>query len=133
MKGQLETKLFEMLQKVKLPDRHDFKMRCIYRVPEWIRENNPKAYTSRCVSIGPFHKPCEIEKENVFGIGKMEELKIKYVNGFLHRTRLSLGDFVITLKLSEEKIRSSYVTQIRKMFLQQREFDNILTTIPGIL
>ncbi|CAJ1953227.1 unnamed protein product [Sphenostylis stenocarpa] len=102
----LETKLVEMLQKVEPPEFYQVKMQCIYRVPQEVRDNNPKAYTPRVVSIGPFHK-----EDNNFEL--MEELKLKYFKGFLNRTQLPLKDFVATLKTIEEDIRSCYAAPVK--------------------
>ena len=74
----LETKLTNMLQNVKPPERYELDMQCIYRVPPDIRETNPKAYTPRIVSIGPFHKACYAGNEDSI-FESMEELKVKRV------------------------------------------------------
>ncbi|TKY46086.1 UPF0481 protein isoform X3 [Spatholobus suberectus] len=100
----LETKLTKMLLNVEPPETYGLDKQCIYRVPHIIRETNPKAYTPRIVSIGPFHKARDVGKEDDI-LGSMEELKLKYLKGFLNRTQLPIGDFVVKLKGLEESIR----------------------------
>ncbi|XP_022632289.1 UPF0481 protein At3g47200 isoform X1 [Vigna radiata var. radiata] len=101
---RLEREWTEMLQNVKLPEMNDISMQNIYRVPQHIRESNPKAYTPLIVSIGPYHY-------NSFGA--MEELKLKYLMGFLNRTRLPMREFAVKIKELEEKIRSCYADTIK--------------------
>ncbi|TKY46092.1 UPF0481 protein [Spatholobus suberectus] len=108
----LETKLTKMLEQVKPPDMYEHDKQCIYRVPQSLRETNPKAYTPRIVSIGPFHhKVAEVDKEDNI-LKSMEELKLKYLKGFLNRKRLRIGHFVDKLKGLEETIRSFYAEPI---------------------
>ncbi|RDY03292.1 UPF0481 protein, partial [Mucuna pruriens] len=101
-----ETKLNKMLQNVEPP------MQSIYRVPERIRKNKPEAYTPRIVSIGPFHRARnDDKKDHIFE--SMEELKQKYLKGFLNRTQVPMGDFVLSLQILEERIRSCYAEPIK--------------------
>ncbi|RDX64462.1 UPF0481 protein, partial [Mucuna pruriens] len=107
-----EIKLAEMLQDVEPPERYGFvNMQCIYRVQQRLRETNPKAYTPRIVSIGPFHKARDVDKEDK--LESMEELKLKYLKGFLNRTQLPMNAFVVTLKSLEEMIRFFYAEPIK--------------------
>ena len=116
MEGQLRElrrEWSEMLQNVKPPEEYPFDKQCIYKVPPKIRETNPKAYTPRIVSIGPYHhKAREVgEEDNSFEA--MEELKLTYLKGFLNRTQLPMETFVITLTTLEETIRSCYAAPIK--------------------
>jgi len=112
---RLETEWIEMLQNVKSPQTDEFYMQCIYRVPPNIRESNPKAYTPQILSIGPYHhKTCSLsKKDNNFEA--MEELKLKYLKGFLDRTGLPMREFVVKIKEMEESniIRSCYADTIK--------------------
>ena len=99
----LEKKWTKMLQNVEPPEMDEIHRQCIYRVPPNIRDHNPKAYTPQTVSIGPYHhKNCE----------GMEELKLKYLKGFLNRTELPIMKFLAKIKDLEEKIRVCYAYPI---------------------
>jgi len=104
--SDLEKKWTEILQNVKPPAMDEFHMQCIYRVPPAIREVKPKAYAPRIISIGPYHhNSCE----------DTEELKLKYVKGFLNRTRLSTKELVAKIEEIENSIniRSCYADTIK--------------------
>jgi hypothetical protein len=78
----LENELIEMLKGVVLPEMSVTSDRCIYKVPQIIRQANPQAYTPQMISIGPFHNPRgSISTNN--NLHEMEELKLKYLKGFL--------------------------------------------------
>ncbi|XP_027924022.1 UPF0481 protein At3g47200-like [Vigna unguiculata] len=100
----LDREWTEKLQNVKLPEMDEIHTQCIYRVPPNIREYNPKAYTPQTVSIGPYH-----HHNNYEG---MEELKLKYLKGFLNRTELPVREFLAKIKDLEEKIRVCYADRI---------------------
>jgi len=100
----LDREWTEKLQNVKLPEMDEIHTQCIYRVPPNIREYNPKAYTPQTVSIGPYH-----HHNNYEG---MEELKLKYLKGFLNRTELPIREFLAKIKDLEEKIRVCYADRI---------------------
>ncbi|KAG4941543.1 hypothetical protein JHK87_045414 [Glycine soja] len=108
----LETKLTNMLQNVKPPERYGLDKQCIYRVPPDIRETNPKAYTPQIVSIGPFHKARDAGKEDSI-FESMEDLKVNYLKAFLNRTQVPVGTFVDTLQKLEDEIRSCYAVHIK--------------------
>ncbi|TKY46088.1 UPF0481 protein [Spatholobus suberectus] len=108
----LETKLTKMLQNVEPPKMNEHGRESIYRVPQSLRETNPKAYTPRIISIGPFHKARDVGKEDNI-LESMEELKLKYLKGFLNRTQLPMRQFVDELKRLEESIRSCYAVPIK--------------------
>ncbi|PON64279.1 hypothetical protein PanWU01x14_125930 [Parasponia andersonii] len=50
---------------------------CIFRVPDILLRQNPKAYTPNAFSIGPFH------------YDKPQEIKLQYLNDFISRFRES--------------------------------------------
>ncbi|RDX75214.1 UPF0481 protein, partial [Mucuna pruriens] len=108
----LETKLTKILQNVEPPEMCGTNMQCIYRVPRSLRESNPKAYTPQIVYIGPFHRARDVGKENNM-LESTEELKQKYLKGFLNRTQLPVRYFVVELQRLEEKIPSCYAEHIR--------------------
>ncbi|QCD94460.1 hypothetical protein DEO72_LG5g2544 [Vigna unguiculata] len=105
-RSDLEKEWTEKLQNVNPPEMDEIHMQCIYRVPSNIRNYNPNAYTPQVVSIGPYH-------HNSFET--MEELKLKYVKGFLNRTRLSTKEFVAKIEEIENSnnIRSCYADPIK--------------------
>ncbi|CAL8105027.1 unnamed protein product [Prunus armeniaca] len=76
-------------------------LRCIYRVPERLRRGNENAYTPRVVSIGPLHHGKEHLKA-------MEEHKKRYLAYFLHRTQVSLNNYINKIKDQEARLRSYY-------------------------
>jgi hypothetical protein len=103
----LENELIEMLKGVVLPEMSLTRDRCIYKVPQIIRQANPQAYTPQIISIGPFHNPRgSISTNN--NLHEMEELKLKYLKGFLNRTNLCVDDLVFKLQQWENKIRNCY-------------------------
>jgi len=109
----LEKEWTDMLQNVKPSEKYDFLMQCIYRVPQKIRRNNPKAYTPQIVSIGPYHHIAhEFGKEDN-NFEAMEEFKLNYLKGFLSRTQISMTEFVVKMKDFEEEIRLCYADTIK--------------------
>ncbi|RXH72609.1 hypothetical protein DVH24_012293 [Malus domestica] len=79
--------------------------RCIYRVPERLRQVNEKAYTPQVVSIGPLHHDNKSLKA-------MEEHKLRYLRHFLSRTRVRLFDYIQMVQRQEERLRGSYAEPI---------------------
>ncbi|WJX28040.1 hypothetical protein P8452_16806 [Trifolium repens] len=103
----LKDELVEMLKGVTLPEFSGIHEQYIYKVPERIHRANPQAYTPQIISIGPFHNSHgSSNSENI--LHQMEELKLKYLKGFLNRTKLCLDDFVLKLEEWENRIRSCY-------------------------
>ncbi|KAK2366721.1 hypothetical protein QL285_080070 [Trifolium repens] len=96
-----------MLEVVVLQEMSEIHEQCIYKVPQGIRQHNPQAYTPKIISIGPFHSPrgSIIDNNNLF---EMEELKLKYLKGFLNRTKLCVDDLVFKVQEWENKIRNCY-------------------------
>ncbi|XP_027925374.1 UPF0481 protein At3g47200-like [Vigna unguiculata] len=109
----LEREWCEMLQDVKPPEEYPFDKQCIYKVPPKIRETNPKAYTPRIVSIGPYHRKAREVGEEDNSLEEMEELKLTYLKGFLNRTQLPMRELVLKIKELEEKIRNCYAAAIK--------------------
>jgi len=109
----LETELTDMLHNVKPPEEYHFYKQCIYKVPPKVRETNPKAYTPRMVSIGPYHRKArEVGKEDN-SFETMEELKLTYLKGFLNRTRLPIRRLVVKIEELEKRIWSCYAAPIK--------------------
>ncbi|XP_057445930.1 UPF0481 protein At3g47200-like [Lotus japonicus] len=102
-----KTEFSENLELVVLPEMSAVQEQCIYLVPPEIRQLNPKAFTPQVVCIGPFHRQHGSGLEGNYFM-QMEELKLKYLKGFLHRTHLNVKDLVLKLEECETKIRSSY-------------------------
>ncbi|KAK7380501.1 hypothetical protein VNO78_33014 [Psophocarpus tetragonolobus] len=114
-----------MLHYVEVPEKDGLHMQCIYRVPPRLRETNSKAYTPRIVSIGPLHKAIDVGKQDKI-FESMEELKLKYLKGFLNRTQVPIGDIVVLLKEMEEEIRSCYIYKIYNVTGMHLEFPSFL-------
>ncbi|XP_010048229.1 UPF0481 protein At3g47200 isoform X2 [Eucalyptus grandis] len=75
--------------------------RCIYRVPEKLRRANAEAYTPQVISIGPFHYG---KKE----LQLTEEIKLRYVTGFLRHCKFDLPACTRMISESEDRIRQCY-------------------------
>ncbi|XP_045811066.1 UPF0481 protein At3g47200-like [Trifolium pratense] len=105
--SELESELIELLEVVVLPEMSEIQEQYIYKVPQTIRQNNPQAYTPKIISIGPFHSPrgSIIDNNNLY---EMEELKLKYLKGFLNRTNLCVNDLVFKVQEWENKILNCY-------------------------
>ncbi|XP_014522987.1 UPF0481 protein At3g47200-like isoform X2 [Vigna radiata var. radiata] len=102
---RLEREWIEMLQNVKPPEMDEIYMQSIYRVPQNIRQNNPKVYTPLIFTIGPYHHN---------SLETTKKLKLKYLKGFLNRTQLPMRVFVEKIKEMEERniIRNCYADTI---------------------
>ncbi|KAK2395202.1 hypothetical protein QL285_056955 [Trifolium repens] len=125
----LKDELVEMLKGVTLPEFSGIHEQYIYKVPERIHRANPQAYTPQIISIGPFHNSHgSSNSENI--LHQMEELKLKYLKGFLNRTKLCLDDFVLKLEEWENRIRSCYAGLIsfNKRVLCPKHFTDLLRT-----
>ncbi|KAI3442145.1 uncharacterized protein J3R85_001461 [Psidium guajava] len=75
--------------------------RCIYQVPEKLRRANEEAYTPQVVSIGPFHRDKMV-------LQSTEEIKLKYLKGFLSCIKADLVACTRMIKESEDRIRQCY-------------------------
>ncbi|TKY46094.1 UPF0481 protein [Spatholobus suberectus] len=103
----LETELTKMLREV-VPERSEANKQCIYKVPQKFRQVNPKAYTPRIVSFGPFHYNTGND-----ALKPMEEAKLKYLTRFLDRNKhLSISSLFARLVEKEKLIRSCYAGPI---------------------
>ena len=71
----------------------------IYRFPICKFINDP--YTPRIVSIGPMHP-------GNTGLQSMEEYKLRNLQDFLLRTKVSLVDYIELVAEREAKLRNSY-------------------------
>ncbi|XP_030534253.1 UPF0481 protein At3g47200-like [Rhodamnia argentea] len=74
---------------------------CIYRVPEKFRAANEEAYTPQVISIGPFHRDKTV-------LQPREEIKMKYLKGFLSRIKADLLACTRMIKELEDRIRQCY-------------------------
>ncbi|KAJ7962039.1 hypothetical protein O6P43_017334 [Quillaja saponaria] len=84
---------------INIPERiHDL---CIYRVPPKLRQVNPKAYTPRHISIGPFH-----HGEPQFKA--MEELKKRYDLEFRKRIKSDRPFHVFNAYIGNNDIWNCY-------------------------
>ncbi|CAJ2666409.1 unnamed protein product [Trifolium pratense] len=105
--SELENELIEIIKGVVLPEMSGTHEQCIYKVPQIIRKANPQAYTPQTISIGPFHSPRGSISDNN-NLHQMEELKQKYLKGFLNRTNICVRDLVSKFQEWENKIRNCY-------------------------
>ncbi|GMN45167.1 hypothetical protein TIFTF001_014349 [Ficus carica] len=78
---------------------------CIYRVPDGLRDANPKAHTPKVVSVGPLHHGNE-------SLRAMEEQKQRYLQAYLHRTNKNLLFYIKIIKEKETKLRRCYAEPI---------------------
>ncbi|KAF8010442.1 hypothetical protein BT93_J1160 [Corymbia citriodora subsp. variegata] len=74
---------------------------CIYRVPAFITKLNPEGYQPHVVSFGPYH-------HGEVHLFPMEEHKCRARHRFLQRSRMSLEDFMNSLRNVEHKLKDSY-------------------------
>ncbi|KAK3409593.1 hypothetical protein EUGRSUZ_J01703 [Eucalyptus grandis] len=74
---------------------------CIYRLPAFITDLNPKAYQPHVVSFGPYHHG----KEHLL---PMEEHKDRARNRFLERSGKSLEPFFESLREAAWDLKESY-------------------------
>ncbi|XP_030534127.1 UPF0481 protein At3g47200-like [Rhodamnia argentea] len=87
---------------------------CIYRVPEKLRRANEEAYTPQVVSIGPFHRDKPV-------LQLREEIKLRYLKGFLSQIEDDLLACTRMIKRSEDRIRQCYqesLNQSREEFVE---------------
>ncbi|KAJ4722904.1 hypothetical protein OWV82_006336 [Melia azedarach] len=74
----------------------------IFRVPDQLRKINEKAYEPEMLAIGPYHRG----KDHLIVI---EEYKTRYLHKLLQRrTDISLSDYVMAMRASEERARKCY-------------------------
>jgi len=123
MEGQpnnLEKELTEMLQNVPLPNIQNVDEQCIYRVPPSTRNKDPVSYIPRIVGIGPYHRKGFYHFKGCFHPEDAENgLKLKYVQAFLSRTNLSVGELVEKIKDMRDNIES-----IRRCYAQTIEYND---------
>ncbi|XP_027923718.1 uncharacterized protein LOC114181453 [Vigna unguiculata] len=124
MEGQpnnLENELTKMLQNVPLPNIQNVDEQCIYRVPPNTRKRYPVSYIPRIVGIGPYHRKGSYHRKESDHLNHLKvsyhpedaenRLKLKYVQAFLSRTKLSVGELVGKIehmRTNIESIRSCY-------------------------
>ncbi|KAF8010441.1 hypothetical protein BT93_J1159 [Corymbia citriodora subsp. variegata] len=74
---------------------------CIYRVPAFITNLNPKEYQPQVVSFGPYH-------HHDYHLCPMEEHKYRARGQFLQRSGKSLEHFLESLRKVEHELMDSY-------------------------
>uniref|UniRef100_A0A7C9AF05 Uncharacterized protein n=1 Tax=Opuntia streptacantha TaxID=393608 RepID=A0A7C9AF05_OPUST len=77
---------------------------CIYKIPQKLRDVNPKAYTPCRVAIGPYHANAEHLKS-------MEPYKLRYLNSLMSRSREGHGNlirFIKAIEARESEARKCY-------------------------
>jgi len=120
---QLKNELIEMFEGVVLPEMSGINEQCIYKIPPGIRQ----AYTPQIISIGPFHNSHGSSSDNNI-LHQMEELKLKYLKGFINRTNLCVDDFV--LKLEELENRVIKDTNILNQYIIKKNYKKYELTTP---
>ncbi|GAY50396.1 hypothetical protein CUMW_126290 [Citrus unshiu] len=73
----------------------------IFKVPDVLRKLNEKAYEPEMLAIGPYHHG----KEQLLAF---EEHKTRYLKKLLERTRIPLSDYVMAMRVLEERARKCY-------------------------
>ncbi|ESQ44031.1 hypothetical protein EUTSA_v10006372mg [Eutrema salsugineum] len=120
----LETGMIHELEKPPVPGMWRFptnpNLCCIYRVPECLREVNPKAYTPQLVLIGPLHRSLrsqalksrgDITKTKSMGYLNTEAHKKIYLAEFAKRVegkKRVVEGFRRMIEEDEDMIRASY-------------------------
>ena len=82
--------------------------RCIYRVPQRLRQVKQEAYTPKLISIGPFHHGKEELRD-------METLKLRYYIEFCRRTEKEPQDIARVVANREQKILVVELSHIDKV------------------
>ena len=70
---------------------------CIYKIPQELRDVNPKAYTPRRVAIGPYHANAEHLKS-------MEPYKLRYLDSLMSRSREGKSNLIRCIKAIEDRV-----------------------------
>ena len=104
--GNHQEPLVSVIRKmIEMPEPQSSTVCRIYRVPYHFRKYNNGAYSSRVVSIGPFHRDQK-------GLGNMEVHKVIYLKKFIEKTQLDLEKLVTIIREREESIRSCYAESL---------------------
>lgn len=92
----------EKLRRMSMTDELDlWKRHCIYRVPTYIKEHNPKAYEPQLVSIGPYH-------HGEPHLRSMEEHKHSAVQHLIRRSKKPLEVYRKALEDEVKQLIDSY-------------------------
>ncbi|CAA7055905.1 unnamed protein product [Microthlaspi erraticum] len=89
---------------------------CIYRVPNYLQENDNKSYFPQTVSLGPYHHGKK-------RLRSMEQHKWRAVNRVLKRTKHRIEIYIDAMRKLEEKARACYQGSIG---LTSNEFTEML-------
>uniref|UniRef100_A0A8R7R9E3 Uncharacterized protein n=1 Tax=Triticum urartu TaxID=4572 RepID=A0A8R7R9E3_TRIUA len=73
----------------------------IYRVLEWLKGDNSKAYRLQLVSLGPFH-------HGDINLLPMEEHKCRALVHFIKRSKKPLKDFISAIDDVAEELQAAY-------------------------
>ncbi|VAI49372.1 unnamed protein product [Triticum turgidum subsp. durum] len=82
-------------------DEERWRVQSIYRVPEWLKGTNPKAYQPRLVSLGPLHH-CD---SNLL---PMEGHKRRALVHLIKRSNKQLEDFISAIHDVVEDLEAAY-------------------------
>ncbi|VVB05120.1 unnamed protein product [Arabis nemorensis] len=74
---------------------------CIYRVPQYLQENDNKSYVPQTVSLGPYHHGSE-------HLLPMDRHKWRAVNMVMARTKHNIEMYIDAMKELEKKARACY-------------------------
>jgi len=74
---------------------------CIYRVPQYLQENNKKSYFPQTVSLGPFHHGNK-------HLLPMDRHKWRAVNMVMARTKHDIEMYIDAMKELEDRARACY-------------------------
>ncbi|PRQ36372.1 hypothetical protein RchiOBHm_Chr4g0390771 [Rosa chinensis] len=114
-----------------IDDREKSK-KCIFRLPNVLRRQNPEAYTPDVVSIGPFHHYPEKRgkeegkgvEEGKQGIGDADfqltkRMKTRYLNEILTRMKITLEELTAKVsELSDQKNEGGFEEQARNFYAE---------------
>lgn len=70
--------------------KEEWKKRSIYRVPAYMKDWNPRAYTPQCLSLGPYHHGSQ-------NLVAMEIHKARALHFFLDKSKKKLDDCLSAL------------------------------------
>ncbi|KAF7099201.1 hypothetical protein CFC21_100866 [Triticum aestivum] len=86
----------------------------IYRVPEWLKRMNAKAYQPRLVSLGPFH-------HGDSNLLPMEEHKRRALVHLIKRSKKPLQDFISAIDDVAEELQAAYGVDLHGKWRTNRE------------
>ncbi|TYH01592.1 hypothetical protein ES288_A09G071500v1 [Gossypium darwinii] len=78
---------------------------CIFKVPNYLRKVNEKAYEPEVVAIGPYH-------HGKHHLKPMEEHKFRFLGMLLNEMKEDVTNYVMVMRESEDRARKCYADQL---------------------